>query len=419
MASGTSLHLPHTRRSTPVDGTLLFLALFCSYVGLLGLAQLAGSGLLKALANAWAVLIFGLLAGHWLLSGRRPQPAGGLAAGFAVFYTGMACTLVVNPQVAAWNELLKILLVPLFLVFGAAFERGRVQAAWQQPAVRLCFWLLVAVPLAVFAVQLVRAGFVIDGTREAGVFSNRNNAALYAVTLLGLLGVLRGQPVRSVLLYVLVGVMFGTLGVLLAVLLALLLGVGRRRELLVLLVVCALGTAGYLLFPDVGPYSRITPVVQSVQYLADGRIDLRTVTFAQLVLLLKTTDLSFLFRLKHWLDLWDLYAAASPYQWFFGFGVSQSVPMSRLHLVPHNDYVRFLFEFGLFGLAGFVWLVWRAIVRSGRGWQTVPLLVVAIYCFSENLIGNYTAMAIFFFSAGALAQRRADAVRPPPRADVA
>jgi hypothetical protein len=35
----------------------------------------------------------------------------------------------------------------------------------------------------------------------------------------------------------------------------------------------------------------------------------------------------------------------------------------------------------------------------------VPLLAVAIYLFSENLVTNYTAMAFFFFSAGVLAER--------------
>ena len=40
------------------------------------------------------------------------------------------------------------------------------------------------------------------------------------------------------------------------------------------------------------------------------------------------------------------------------------------------------------------------------------LLVVAIYCFSENLIGNYTAMAIFFFSAGATMARKASSQVP-------
>jgi hypothetical protein len=43
--------------------------------------------------------------------------------------------------------------------------------------------------------------------------------------------------------------------------------------------------------------------------------------------------------------------------------------------------------------------------RLRRRWETVPLLAVAIYLFSENLITNYTAMAFFFFSAGVLAER--------------
>jgi hypothetical protein len=51
--------------------------------------------------------------------------------------------------------------------------------------------------------------------------------------------------------------------------------------------------------------------------------------------------------------------------------------------------------------------------RLRRRWETVPLLTVAIYLFSENLINNFTAMAFFFLSAGVLAERVAAESRVP------
>src|SRR5690606_6882954 len=111
--------------------------------------------------------------------------------------------------------------------------------------------------------------------------------------------------------------------------------------------------------------SRITPVVQSLVLLHEGAINLRAVTFGQLVEILGTTDLSFLFRLKHWLNLWDLYASASGYEWLFGLGIGSSVALSSIGMVPHNDYLRMLFECGIVGLAGFVAMIGSIVYLSG------------------------------------------------------
>jgi hypothetical protein len=389
------------------DGAVLFLAQFTAYVLLLGLAYTAQSGLLKALANVYAVVIFGLVGFAWLT--RRYPPSSWSVAVFVCFSTyivGIICSLIVNPQDVLWADLVKLAIAPAFLFFGAAFERARGDGfLWQRPAVRLMFATLVIVPLVTWGGQLLQSGFEIDGVRETSIFANRNNAAVYAVTMVGLFTVLYGRPLRSLLLFLLVGVMFGTLGVLLAVLIALTLTVARPRELVALAVLLAAGTVGYLLYPEVGPFKRITPVVESIRLLAEGRINLRTVTFGELVLLLKTSDLSFLFRLKHWTDLWHVFSAGDTYNWLFGHGVGSAQRLTELKLVPHNDYLRVGFEFGLVTLLAWLGMLALVLWRCGRRWETVPLLVVLIYFFSENLITNYIAMAFFYFSAGALSER--------------
>jgi hypothetical protein len=391
--------------SRPVDGTVLFLALFTSYVLLLSVAVAAESGLIKALANVYAVVIFGITAFAWLTRHALGARLDGLTVAAAVYFTGIACSLVVNPSDIDWGDLLKVLLGPAFVLVGVAFERGRTQPLLGRRDVRWMFAALAVVPLLVLALQVAQAGFAVLDLRGASIFANRNNAALYAITLVGLYVVLSGRPVRSILLFLVVGVMFGTLGVLLAVVMALVVTVARPREVLLLGVLLGLGMAGYLLFPTVPPFTRFTPVIDSIRLLYEGRIDLRTVTFAELVLLLKTSDLSFIFRLKHWTDLWLVYSSADAYHWLFGFGVGSSVRLSDMRLVPHNDYVRYLFEFGAVTLVGFVAILAQVLWRCGRRWETVPLLAVVIYFFSENLITNYTAMAFFYFAAGALSQR--------------
>ena len=405
----------------PADGTVLFLAQFTAYVLLFALAVVAQSGLLKVIANVYAVVIFGLVAFAWMT---RAHPASRWATAvvvcWLVYMTGIACSLIVNPSNILWGDLVKLSLAPAFLIFGAAFERSRGAAfLWQRPIVRVLFGLLVVVPLLTWAAQLVQSGFQVDGVRETSIFANRNNAAVYAVTLLGIYTVITGKPLRSLLLFMAVGVMFGTLGVLLAVVIALALTVARPRELALLLALVVAAAAGYALAPTFGPFARITPVVDSVRLLLEGRINLHSVTFAELVLALKTSDLSFIFRLKHWVDLLSEFARADAYHWLFGFGVGSSIRLSDMHLVPHNDYLRYLFEFGVVTLAGFVGMIGLVLARCGRRWETVPLLVVVVYLFSENLTTNYTAIAFFYFTAGVLSERLAAAARAaamPPTA---
>lgn len=391
--------------SKPADETVLFLALFSGYVALLSFAIIAQSGLLKALANVFAVVIFGVLAFVWSTRHLPLSRVDGLSVALVLYFAGLGCSLIVNPKFIEWGDLLKVLLGPAFVVLGVAFERSRALRHWDRRDVRVMFYLLALLPLAVLGVQLAQAGFAFLDIRGAAIFANRNNAALYAITLIGLYVVLTGKPMRSILLFLVVGVMFGTLGVLLAVVLALTFTVAKPREVALLALLVFLGAAGYLLFPTVPPFTRVTPVVDSIRYLAEGRINLYTVTFADLVLLLKTSDLSFLFRLKHWTDLWTIYSNSDAYHWMFGLGIGSSVRLSDMHLVPHNDYVRYLFEFGLLTFSGFVSILAITLWRCGRRWETVPLLAVVIYFFSENLITNYTAMAFFYFAAGALSQR--------------
>jgi hypothetical protein len=209
-----------------------------------------------------------------------------------------------------------------------------------------------------------------------------------------------GRSVTNVVVYLVAGLAFGTLGVLMAVLLSLLLSVGKLRYLPHLVLAALLvGALAYAL-PDEWMLARLQRVVDSYRLLVDGRINLRTVTYADLVRLLGTSDLSFIFRLKHWVDLLDLYATGTPYQQLFGYGAGSSIRLSQMHLVPHNDYVRYLFEFGAVTWAGFVIILTVSFARLGRSWATVPLLGVAIYFFSENLINNFLAMIVFYFSLG-------------------
>ncbi|MFM7506556.1 MAG: hypothetical protein ACKO3M_08350, partial [Rubrivivax sp.] len=374
------------QRAAPqaAEGATLFVGQFVAYIVLMGLAYTAQSGLIKAFGNVYAVVIFGLVAFAWATRRHPPSNwATALVVSYFVYVTGIACGIAVNPDDILWGDLVKITLVPAFAVFGAAFERRRVAleqpVLWQRTDVRLMLATLIAVPLLTWGAQLLQSGFEIDGVRETSIFANRNNAAVYAVTVLAMVAVILGRPLRSLVLVMLASMMFGTLGVLLAMVLALALTVARPRELVVLVLLIVAAGFGYTIWPEDRPFVRFTPVIDTVRYLIDGRIKLHSTTYAELVLLLKTQDLSFVFRLKHWVDLLSVWSAGDAYHWLFGFGVGSAVRETDLRMVPHNDYLRLLFEFGLVTLAGFVTMLALVFARLRRRWETVPLLAVTIY----------------------------------------
>jgi hypothetical protein len=394
---------------------MVFVLAVVGYVGLLSAGTLLNSGVLKALSYAMAFGIFlTMCVVHAFLPKLKTAvPKFGLP--LAVYYFGFVCSLMVNHDELAYSDLLKMFMGPAFLLFGTAFEARQDVVLWERLAVRQAFWLMALLPVLVWLVQLATglasggAGggreMLMGGGGEVSIFSNRNNAALYAVSLLALYNVLSGRAVRNVALILATGVIFVTLGVLVALVVALALTVVKVRTLRYAVPVVLVVVLAMVLFPEAVVFKRIIPVIDSVKLLWSGRIRLATVSYGDLVLLLKTSDLSFLFRLKHWNNLLSLLADGSWYQWLFGFGVGSSVRLSQIHLVPHNDYLRYLFECGLITCIGFISTIVLIIRSCGRRWETVPLLTISLYFFSENLINNYLAMAIFYFCAGALTFR--------------
>ena len=387
--------------------TYVFLALITAYVAIQTLAVFASSGLLKALSYAAAfgiVLCLATMAAY--LPERKPGKSLGFGFALALYYYGFIASAAMNLGAVDVGTAIKMALVPLFLVIGAAFETQNRFSPWCQPSVRRMFALLIALPLLLWFWQLGAGQVSFGGVGEVSIFANRNNAGLFAVTLIALLNVLRPEPLKNLLVYLAAGAAFGTLGVLLAVMTALLLGVGSGRRIALLTGVSTVGVGVLYFYPlDYGVFARINPVVASIRLIVEGRIEIATVTYGELVRLIQTTDVSFVFRLKHWLNILSVYTSAPLEGLVFGMGVGASARLSEVGLIPHNDYLRVLVECGPVAFIGFAATIFLIVWHCGRRWESVLLIAVAIYFMTENLVDNFVAMAIFFFCSGALARR--------------
>jgi hypothetical protein len=101
-----------------------------------------------------------------------------------------------------------------------------------------------------------------------------------------------------------------------------------------------------------------------------------------------------------------MYVDGTPVQQLFGFGIGSSPVL--LGKLPHNEYLRVLFEQGIAGLILFLY-AWRVIVRAAPASVRYVALIVAIYSISENNLDNFPFMSLFilFLSAREVVVRRA------------
>lgn len=401
-------------KKTVLSPTSIFLMVSVCYVLLLSLTSILDWGILKALSYVAALVIFMIMFFVWANAPKLKTYMPEFYFALGAYYTGLACSLVLNHTHLDYSVILKLVLAPAFFVFGANFVLQKQEPEFKNFIVKVFFIVMILAPLFVLVIQQLKnvvglgagADFSLIGAgKEFSIFPNKNNAALYAVTLLAFYNVLAGKPLKNVLIIMAVGIGFGTLGVFIAIFFSLMLCTGRMKLLTLFIPALMVVFGVYTFYPDLIIFSRITPVIDSAKLLWNGSIDLSTVTYGELVRRLNTTDLSFLFRLKHWLDLLDIYMSGSAYQWIFGFGIGSSVMLSDMHLVPHNDYLRFLFECGLLTFLSFVALMFFIVRSLGRSWDAIPILTIVFYFLTENLVNNYLAMAIFYFCAGALIAR--------------
>lgn len=408
--TGLTAHRANPALAEPMPNTV-FLQLVFVYVVMQSFAFAFESGLFKLMSGAFAFVVFGVAVVNALfLTAWRAAPRNSgiglpIIAGFMLYYVGMSGNLVINRGQTDIQEWAKIFMTPAFLLCGFVFACHDRKRLWDSSLLRALFICLAVLPLLVWASQLLTGRTAFGGGNVVGVFANRNNAGLYYLVLLAFYGQLAFRPVQSILVFLVAGVAFGTMGVLVATVLAVILAMGKARYIGRVLAAMVVVLVLVYLLPEDFAWARLQRVALTTEMLLSGRIDLRNSTYGDLVLLLRTTDLSFVFRLKHWTELWDIWATGPWHQMLFGHGVGGSVRLTSIHLVPHNDYVRYLFECGLVTLAGFLLLMWTSLVKIGRRWELVPLLAVAIYFFSENLINNFLAMAIFYFSVGATLYR--------------
>jgi hypothetical protein len=352
------------------------------------LYHLSATPVFNVMSNAVGIFLiaYSLLT---VLRSETDDTAGKRFLRLAAIATGLS--FIANLTHASLTDSLKYLSLYIF------YAAGRSCRAPFRPVELFCLYALGALPIVFL---LVGSSKVYDDASFA-YLPNANTAVLYFSAILFAASHVYGNLV--ILLQLLSAALMNKIGPVVATVIAIGLWVAvplRRESIMAAGVV---GVAGAVAF-KYGAFDRAVSVFDDLWYVF--RIEpssLASLTYRELVELTRTTDLSAFFRIIHWSNIWDVYSRGGIVVWLFGYGAGQTGPLTYAGLVPHNDYLRILAEYGIFNLTIFVCFlvhIWRALT-SGAG--KVLFSVLCIYFFSENLLDNFTSMALFFAYAGRLA----------------
>ena len=383
--------------------TKLFVNLIMIYMFFLTAFYFSESELIKKLANGFAVFIFLLFFVFIIISSSKIKYPARMKISLYFFYFGMFTNFITTSFFFDYADFLKLLFPPMFIVTGYSLGRTIPLLSHMSRILYLQLSMLFFIPLVLSIIDVIRGSSISGDMNAIGIFANRNNAALYMISFLALLnGLFYIKKEHSIIFSLISGFIFGKLGVFIAVLLALVFVFLTRKNIILLLFFSLLIIIiSYVIIPETLILNRLKSAYLSIQIIFDPNSpSLAQMSYGDLFVATGSTDLSLFFRLKHWDEILSLWGKESFIMQIFGSGVGSSVIYTSAELVPHNDYLRYFYECGVFTFLGFILLQISVLKGIGRNHYVIPFLVISIYFISENLANNYLAMVIYYFSAG-------------------
>ncbi|MDQ8728057.1 O-antigen ligase family protein [Bradyrhizobium sp. LHD-71] len=351
--------------------------------------HLTGSTLFNTLSNAVSLLLISYSV-YVIFVGREDS-------GFYKVLLVLACVFVGASYLANYGSFETSAAIKYLSLF-TFYVAGRSAPGRLRPAEKWCIYALAVLP---FLFKLVGQTKIFVGFEFPDVFAyfpNTNTAALYFAALCFCLSPWFGNKIL-ILQFINAAVM-NRAGAALATILAI--GMWSffplRRE--VFLVLFALAIAGSIAFA-LGAMDRLLTGLESMALIWSlNPSTVARLTYKQLIDLTGTTDLSAFFRIIHWTNIWEYYTAQGLGTFLFGYGANQSALIAYIPMPPHNDYLRVMVEYGFFSFLIFVVFVISIVMSLKMQAAKILYTVLLIYFFSENLLDNFTSMALFFSYAG-------------------
>jgi hypothetical protein len=275
-------------------------------------------------------------------------------------------------------------------------------------------WVLAGQILAILLISLTiyRGASWDGGARHSGLFVNPNNLALIPFLLLFFINPLKDSWLIRIATHGFVVAMLaftGTSGAVLAYAIGVVVYltgmVSKKARSIVYASALLVGLAGIAFLTMGGerllPETRLTSQISVMAAQTQNVLSGGDVAYYKQERVLGPGSASGIWRIAHWRRTIITYCEGTPAQLIFGLGIGSSPRI--LGKLPHNEYLRMLFEQGIIGFALFIF-IWYSIIRTAPREVRYIGLIVAIYSFSENNLDNFPFMALFtlFLSAGGL-----------------
>jgi hypothetical protein len=394
----SSLTLDTTRRSGSAvasrsDGP--FFSVLCGSLVVQSLFtfiyHLSGSPAFYAISNTVAIVLIG----YALVAVLRSERDGSASMTFLVVsVVATLLSVICNAANTSMTDVLKYLSLYIF------YAAGRCNRTPFRSVELYCLYALAALPIAFMAVGTSKIWAWED--EPFGYLPNANIAVLHFCALL-----FAAAPVfvnRVILLQLLNAALMNKIGAIVATVIAICMWVAvplRRESIIstasILIPVLTLGVVAFLF----GAFERAIIALDGLAFALNiGPRSVVSMSYQNLVLLTGSTDLSGFFRLIHWTNIWDIYSSGGIGTWIFGYGPGETPALTYAGLVPHNDYLRILVEYGPVNLVIFVCFLAHVRTALTSGAAKVLFVVLCIYFFSENLLDSFTSMTLFFAYAG-------------------
>jgi hypothetical protein len=291
-------------------------------------------------------------------------------------------------------------------------------------------WALATQILVILLISLtIYRGSTWDGgTRHSGLFANPNNLALIPFLLLFLVDRYRDRVAVRIgahALVVLVLAFTGTSGAVLAYAVALTIHLsaslprnwrlltGSLAAISAFIAITLLLLGADRLLPETRLTKQVSVVGAEFQKVVQGE----EISYYEQERVLGPGTGSALWRLAHWCRTLRVFDEATAFQKIFGLGSGSSIVL--LGKLPHNEYLRLLFEQGIAGFALFMF-AWYRLIKNAPATVRYVGLILAIYSFSENNQDNFPFMSLFILclSANSLTATVRRAALPAWRASV-
>ncbi len=238
--------------------------------------------------------------------------------------------------------------------------------------------------------------------RHSGLFLNPNNLSLIPFLLLFLVDEERDPLSIRIAVHAIVAGMLvysGTSGAIIAYAIGLAIHLKDRlsthARAVALATLLACGSIGVLLVANgenLLPETRMTTQLAVIPSQLRQALDGDSINFYRQERVSGEGSTSAVWRLAQWRRTVGAYADGTAEQQLLGFGVGSSTMV--FGILPHNEYVRILFEQGIVGLVLFVF-AWRRIIGMAPRPVRYVGLIIAIYSFSENNLDNFPFMSLF------------------------